>query len=112
MPGSPTLSPCGVGIGRLMALFGGGAGPVGSRVRVERLAEGVGFEPTVAVTPHTLSKRAESAALASLPGCTTVANDHDAPKGSAENAGHRSHRWDVGGETGGDPAVVGGAGRG
>ncbi len=35
-----------------------------------RTAEGVGFEPTVTVKPHTLSKRAESAALASLPGPT------------------------------------------
>ena len=30
-------------------------------------AEGVGFEPTVALRPHTLSRRAESSALASLP---------------------------------------------
>ena len=31
-----------------------------------RLAEGVGFEPTVTVKPHTRSRRAESSALASL----------------------------------------------
>ena len=31
------------------------------------MAEGVGFEPTVAERPHTLSRRADSSALASLP---------------------------------------------